>query len=176
MVYEKRYNDIIDRMLAEERREAMAFQRAIYPAVALYVSTFIVVVLKLNFFGGSEILGRIIIVSLFIVGVIHLVSRIREGFENFTSRDDDDIHDSILDDNDRPKPKPYSRVGAVAALTGGFLLCLLLGYLVGTRVNLADGLITQTFSRDLKPEIIFYPPIIVFFVDIMHSLASRFER
>src|SRR6187399_450168 len=27
MVYEKRYNDIIDRMIAEERREAMAFQK-----------------------------------------------------------------------------------------------------------------------------------------------------
>jgi curved DNA-binding protein CbpA len=31
MVYEKRYNDIIDRMIEEERREAMAFQKVIYP-------------------------------------------------------------------------------------------------------------------------------------------------
>ncbi|MBK8305273.1 MAG: J domain-containing protein [Chloracidobacterium sp.] len=31
MVCEKRYNDIIDRMMAEERREAEAFQKVIYP-------------------------------------------------------------------------------------------------------------------------------------------------
>ena len=37
MVYEKRYNDIIDRMIAEERLEAMAFQKSIYPMVALFV-------------------------------------------------------------------------------------------------------------------------------------------
>ena len=38
MVYEHRYNEIIDRMIAEERRESMALQKIIFPTVALFVS------------------------------------------------------------------------------------------------------------------------------------------
>src|SRR5437764_996948 len=130
MVYEKRYNDIIDRMLADERREALAFQRAIYPAVALYASTLLILILRPKMFSASDILGRIIIVSLFAVGVIHLISRVREGFESFTNRDFG-IHDSILDENEKPM-KPYSRVGAVAILVASLFTCILLGYLIGT--------------------------------------------
>jgi hypothetical protein len=46
MVYEHRYNEIIDRMIAEERRESKALQRIIFPTVALYLSTLLVAVFK----------------------------------------------------------------------------------------------------------------------------------
>src|SRR5580765_6568 len=80
MVYEKRYNDIIDRMIAEERREAMAFQKVVYPLVALFVSAVFATALKPQIFINSGTIGRIIIVSLFIVGIIHIIGRIRDGF------------------------------------------------------------------------------------------------
>lgn len=174
MVYEKRYNDIIDRMIADERREAMAFQRAIYPTVAIFVSTLFVTIFKPKMFSSSDILGRIIIVSLFIVGVIHLVSRIREGFETYTNRADD-IHESILDENEKPQ-KPYPRVGAAAILIAGLLICIVVGYFIGTQVDFAYHSMPSMFSESLKPEVIFYPPIIVFFVDVMHTAAGRFDR
>ena len=174
MVYEKRYNDIIDRMIADERREAMAFQRAIYPAVAIYASTLLVMILRPKMFSASDILGRIIIISLFVVGIIHLISRVREGFETYTNRDSD-IHDSILDENERPQ-KPYSRVGSVAILTAGFLVCIILGYLIGTQVDFAYRTVPSMFAENLRPEVVFYPPIFVFFVDLMHTIASRLER
>ena len=49
MVYEKRYNEIIDRMIAEERREAAAMQNAVFPTVALFVSTLLVVIFRPDF-------------------------------------------------------------------------------------------------------------------------------
>ncbi len=174
MVYEQRYNDIIDRMLAEERREAMAFQRAIYPAVALYASTLIVMIIKPHMFPGAGVIGQIIIISLFIVGIIHLVSRVREGFESFTNGDFD-IHDSILDDVERPI-KPYSRVGTAALLIAALLFCVAIGYVIGTQVNFVSVSMPSMFSDAVSPEAIFYPPMFVFFVDVMHSLALRLEN
>ena len=50
MVYEKRYNDIIDRLINEERREARAFQKMIYPLVALMVSAVLATALKPKIF------------------------------------------------------------------------------------------------------------------------------
>jgi hypothetical protein len=173
MVYEKRYNDIIDRMIEEERAETMAFQKVIYPLVALFVSALIATACRPQIFEKSSVIGKIVIVALFIVGVIHLVSRIREGFERYTEYDDN-IHDSILDDNAR-KDVPYSQYSAAAALLLGFLACLGAGFLIGTQVHFAANALPSMFSAELKPEFIFYPPIITLFVDLMHTFASRFE-
>ncbi len=174
MVYEKRYNDIIDRMIAEERAEAMAFQKVVYPMVALFVSAVMSTAFKPIIFKNSQIIGELIIVSLFAVGVIHLVGRIREGFARYTESDLN-IHDSILDDSER-RVRPYSRVGAAAVLIGGFVLCLGAGYLIGTQFNFIALSLPSMFSKDLSPEFFFYPPIITLFVDMMHSVASKFDR
>lgn len=173
MVYEKRYNDIIDRMIAEERDEAMAFQKAVYPTVAMMVTAILTTAFRPVIFANSEIIGKIIIVGLFISGVIHVVGRIRDGFERYTEIDDN-IHDSILDGSER-KEKPFSRVGATLALAGGFAACLAVGYVIGNILDLsAAG--SGMFDRELSPEFLLYPPIVTLFVDLMHSIASRFER
>lgn len=174
MVYEKRYNDIIDRMIEEERREAMAFQKVIYPAVALFVSAALSTALRPKIFIESATIGKIIIVSLFVVGIIHIIGRIRDGFERFTDPEDD-IHDSILDENER-KIKPFSRVAAAAILGGGFLICLGIGYVIGSQINFAAKALPDMFSKTFEPEFFLYPPIVTLFVDLMHTLASRFER
>lgn len=174
MVYEKRYNDIIDRMIAEERKEAMAFQKVIYPLVALYVSAIMATALKPQIFNHSAAIGKIIIISLFVVGMIHIIGRVRDGFERYTETDDD-IHDSILDESER-KHRPVSRLSAAAMLIGGFLLCLGIGLLIGTQTGFIAKLKPDAFSFVLKPEFLFYPPIITFFVDMMHTIVSTFER
>ena len=174
MVYEKRYNDIIDRMIEEERHEAMAFQKVIYPLVALFVSAIIATAFHPRIFANAEVIGKIVIVSLFIVGVIHLTRRIRDGFDRYTEYDDN-IHESILDDNARQQPR-YSQYTAAAALFVGFLLCLGVGFLIGTQVHFAAQTMPSMFAPDLKPEFLFYPPIITLFVDLMHSFASRLDH
>ena len=174
MVYEKRYNDIIDRMIAAERREAMAFQKVIYPLVALLVSAVFVTAFKPKIFAESAVIGRIVIVSLFAVGIIHLIGRIRDGFERYTESDDN-IHDSILDESER-KRKPYSRLAAGASLLGGVLACLGVGLLIGWKIDFTSNLMPDIFAATLRPEFIFYPPIITFFVDMMHSVAAHFDR
>lgn len=175
MVYEKRYNDIIDRMIAEERNEAMAFQKAVYPTVALFVSGVMSTAFHPAFLNRSSgAVSWIVILTLFTVGIIHLVRRIREGFERYTESEDG-IHDSILDDNER-SIKPYSRAAAVLTLGGGFAACLLIGFLIGTQINFAALSLPSMFSAELDPQFILYPPIVTLFVDLMHSFASNLDR
>ncbi len=170
MVYEKRYNDIIDRMIADERSESIALQKTIFPIVALFASTLFVAIWRPQFFTNSAIIGKIIFVSLFIVGVIHLISRFRVGFEKYTYGYEN-LHDSILDGNE-PETKPYSRFTAISFLIGGVIICLAIGVLIGNYVDFSSFPKKQ-FS--FNPEIVFYPPIVVLFVDMMHSVAARFD-
>jgi curved DNA-binding protein CbpA len=174
MVYEKRYNDIIDRMIADERRESMAFQKAIFPTVALFASTLIVAIFKPTFYSNSAIIGKIIFISLFIVGVIHLFSRLRAGFEKYTYHEEN-LHDSILQDSE-PVTKPFSRTKAISFLVAGVSICLGVGLLIGNYMQffIVDSM-PSFFSPTLKFEFIFYPPIVVMCVDAMHSFAARID-
>ena len=172
LVYEHRYNEIIDRMIAEERRESMALQRIIFPTVALFVSTVAVSIFKPQIFVQLGIPGVIILATLFIVGLIHLIGRVREAMERYAYRSDE-LHDSIID-AEGVVVKHYSRFLAGTFLVLGVVVSFAVGLLIG---NYADfGLIPHPpqfwFSN---PEFVFYPPIFVLIVDLMHSIALRTE-
>ena len=174
MAYERRYNEIIDRMIADERRESMALQKVIFPVVALFLSTAFVAVFKPTFWTQAQLLGKIVLFSLFVVGLVHLFKRLRAAFEKYTYRSES-IHDSILDEQ-KIVEKPYTRLTAACFLIFGVGLSLIIGLIIG---NYLEFFIISTmpslFSSSLKPEFVFYPPIFVLLVDLMHSFASRIE-
>lgn len=171
MLYEHRYNEIINRMIEEERRESMALQKSIFPLAALFVSALVVGIFKPQLFANSAIIGKIVVVTLFVVGLIHLFRRIREVLERYTYHLDD-IHDSILDGAETVA-KPYSRLAVTVFLLTGFGLCLGLGILIGSQFHVASSSLPSLFSAQLGPEFVFYPPIFVLFVDVIHTLAFR---
>ncbi len=175
MAYEKRYNAIIDRMIEDERRESMAMQKIIFPVVALFISTGFVAIFKPLFWTNSNIIGRIILLTLFIVGILHLLKRLGAGFERYTYSYEK-IHDSLLTELEE-ETRPYSRLTAIAFLVIGLFISLGVGLVIG---NLMDGftstVMPRLFSQSLSPEFVFYPPIAVLLVDTMHFITSRFAR
>jgi hypothetical protein len=173
MAYERRYNEIIDRMIADERRETDALQKVIFPTVALFLSTCFVAIFKPMFWTKSEIIGQVIIVALCLAGVWHIVRRLRSGLARYTY--DENLHDSILDENE-PEAKPFTKFKAISFLVTGLFLSLGIGLLIGF---FFESSITQMmpslFSPNLSPEIAFYPPIAVLLVDVMHAIISKFD-
>jgi len=174
MAYERRYNEIIDRMIADERRETLALQKVIFPTVALFVSTCFVAIFKPLFWANSQVIGKLILIMLFVAGLFHLFSRLRSGFERYTYSNDN-IHDSIFEES-APVTKPYTRLTAACFLIVGTFVSLVVGLLIGHFMELIVGATMPAFfASSLKPEFIFYPPIVVLFVDLMHEFISRFE-
>ena len=172
MAYEKRYNEIIDRMIAEERRESIALQKIIYPTVALFLSTCFVAIFKPLFWTKSETIGKIILLTLFIIGVLHLFKRFKAGFERYTYSEPN-LHDSILEEI-KEETKPYSRATAFSFLIIGLCASIGIGLLIGNYLQMfIAAMMPTTYSPTLRPELVFYPPIIVLIVDMMHLFASR---
>ena len=175
MVYERRYNEIIDRMIAEERRESMALQKVIFPTVALFVSTAFVAIFKPTIWTQSPVIGKIILFSLFVIGCIHLFKRLKTGFDRYTYSYEN-IHDSILEENE-PEEKPYTKFTAITFLVVGLFVSAGIGLVIGNYFEVViNASIPSLFSPTLKPEFIVYPPIFVLCVDLMHMLASRLEN
>lgn len=174
MAFENRYNKIVDSIIDAERREVMALQRIIFPTVALFLSTFFVAVFRPRFFSNSEILGKIILLSLFLVGVVHLFKRLRSGFEQYTYKPER-LHESILDDSEE-ETRPYSRLTAASFLLVGVVISLGIGWAIGNYLELfIAAAMPRLFSPTLQPEFVFYPPIVVLLADAMHSVASKLE-
>jgi len=174
MAYERRYNEIVDRMIADERRETMALQRVIFPTVALFLSTCFVGIFKPMFWTNLQIIGKIILLGLFVAGIVHIISRLRKGFERYTYRDEN-LHDSILEEVE-PVNKPYTRFAAACFLVVGIGASLVVGLLIGGLLEiLVASRMPAFFASSLRPEFVFYPPIAVLFVDLMHSFASKFD-
>lgn len=175
MAIERRYNEIIDQMMDAERKETLALQKVIFPVVALFVSVCFVGIFKPMIWTNSEILGKLILLTLFIIGVLHLIKRIRSGFEKYTYRDES-LHESILDGVE-PVSKPYTRLAATAFLLVGTGISLGAGLLIGNFLEMfIYSMIPKFFSPTLQPEFIFYPPIVVLLVDTMHTLATKIEH
>lgn len=175
MVYEHRYNEIIDRMIAEERLESQALQKFLFPVVALFVATLTVGVVRPNLFFSDYVgtFARIVIISFCIVGVIHIVGRIREAFDRFTY-DDDDIHDSILDETELPT-RQFSRYSLTGMLIVGLVACFAVGLTVGYAFDLKSLTTPYLFSAFPQLDVVIYPPIFVLLVDAMHGFVLRAE-
>lgn len=175
MAFERRYNEIIDKMLDRERDETTALQKVVFPTVALFVSTCFVAIFRPLIWTNSPIGGKIILLTLFVFGVFHLAKRLRSGFSRYTY-DAERLHDSILEEIEEPVSKPYSRKAAVMFLVGGIAISVVIGFFIGNLLELSiTMMMPKLFSPTLKPEFIFYPPIVVLLVDLMHSFALKME-
>ena len=181
MVFEKRYNDIIDKMIAEERREAVALQKFLFPLVALVISVIFFSLIRPDVFFSNYftditgVLIRLVLVTLFVVGVIHVIGRMREAFDRFAF-DDNDIHDSLLDGTELPT-RHWSRYSMSALIILGIVAAFGIGFGVGYGLDLKPSITAPyLFSEFPQIDILLYPPIFVLLVDSIHGLILNLER
>jgi len=176
MAYERQYNEIVDRMILDERRESMALQRVIFPIVSLFVSTVFVTIFRPLFWTNSNAIGKFILLFLFVAGSIHFIKRIYDGFERFTYTPID-VHETIIYELEEEETRPYSRAQAIVFLLVGFTLSITIGLVIGNFLEYMNkAMMPGVYSSTIHPEFIFYPPIVVLLVDGMHAFFARFEH
>jgi hypothetical protein len=174
MAAQRRLDRAVDSWIEEGRRETFALQQAVFPTVTLFLSTFFVVMLKPKFWEGFGWAGKGILVTLSLIGVWHLTSRIRLSLERYTYRPKS-IHTSLMQEDEKPD-KPFTRLTAYSFLMTAFVASVVAGYIMGEHMHyiILDNM-PFFFSHDVRPDLLFYPPIAVLIVDTMHSVASKID-
>lgn len=167
-----RCDRVVDILLEADRRANSERSQAVFTTVTLFFSTFIVAMLKPKFWQIGY-LGRTIVVALFIVGLWHLASRLREYFERYTYKPQQ-IHASIMAEEERSE-KPFTRFSAYVFLVVGYVFSIVAGLLIADRLHYVMNDLTFIFDQNVRPDLIFYPPIAVLLVDTMHTFASRID-
>jgi len=182
-----RWDRVVNQILESDRREILERQRAVFTTVSLFLSTFFVAMIKPPLWQSFGLAGRAVLVALFMTGVWHLGSRLREYFRHYTYKPDE-LHYSITQE-ENPSPKPFTRFSAYAFLIGGYVVSLGIGLFIGYHSQDFFSDLTLLFRHhapaagtgSLSPtasvisDLLFYPPIAVLVIDTMHAIASRID-
>lgn len=183
-----KWDRVVDEVLERDRQENRERQRAVFTTVSLFLSTFFVAMIRPQLWGTLGFVGVAILLTLFVIGVWHLATRLREYFNHYTYRPKP-RQDSIFRDDEKPE-QPYTRFSAYTFLLVGYGLSIILGLLIGWHAQeFVNGM--QVFFRHvggaqskmvfvtstalLIPDLVVYPPIAVLIVDTMHAVTSRID-
>jgi molecular chaperone DnaJ len=173
MASRSRWDRAVDLYFEAERQETAARTKAVFTTVSLFLSTFIVAMLKPKLWQSFDgLTGRAILLTLFVIGLWHLASRMRECFEHYTYSTRP-IEQSIITAEELPE-KPFARSTALAFLVFGFAACAIAGLIIGGHTHyIVEDLVF--FDRQVHLHMAFYPPIGVLIIDTMHSVASKID-
>src|SRR5262245_39531365 len=181
-----RWDRVVNQILEHDRHENMVRQRAVFTTVSLFLSTFFVAMIKPPLWQSFGVAGRGILLTLFVLGVWHLIMRLREYFQHYTYKPDA-IHYSITQADDSPQ-RPFTRFSAYAFLIGGYAISVGLGMLIGWKAQDFFADLALLFRQHVPAssagagfspaalivsDLVFYPPIAVLIIDTLHGIASR---
>jgi curved DNA-binding protein CbpA len=189
LAVQAKWDRLVDEVLEHDRRENRERQRAVFTTVSLFLSTFFLAMIRPQLWQVFDYLGRAIVLTLFVIGVWHLATRLREYFAHYTYRPKP-IQGSIIHEDEAPE-QPFTRFSAYTFLLVGYALSVGIGLYIGWHTHDFFNDLTMSFPNRvavvqssvlayssaslLLPDLIVYPPIAVLIVDTVHSLASRID-
>lgn len=182
-----RWDRIVDEVLERDRQEGRERQRVVFTTVSLFLSTFFVAMFKPHLWENFNYAGRAIVLTLFVIGVWHLATRLREYFHHYTYRPKS-IQDSIMQEDEKPE-QPFTRFSAYTFLLVGYAVSIGVGLVIGWHAQGFMSGLTMLLPREvanpnvmvyssailLIPDLVVYPPIAVLIVDSMQALTARMD-
>ena len=189
LAVQAKWDRLVDEVLERDRLENRERQRAVFTTVSLFLSTFFLAMMRPQLWQLFSTAGKVIVLTLFVIGVWHLANRLREYLAHYTYTPKP-IQGSIIGNNETPE-QPFTRFSAYTFLLVGYALSVGIGLYIGWhtqdffnditllfRHRVADvhsGLLAFTSTALLIPDLVICPPIAVLIVDTVHGLASRID-
>jgi hypothetical protein len=189
LAIQAKWDRLVDEVLERDRLENRERQRAVFTTVSLFLSTFFLALIRPQLWLVFNTLGRAMVLALFVIGIWHLTTRLREYFAHYTYIPKT-IQDTIIRESEAPE-QPFTRLSAYTFLLVGYALSAGIGLYIGWhtqdffidlnslfRHQVADvhsSVIAYASAALVVPDLILYPPIAVLIIDTVHGLASRID-
>jgi curved DNA-binding protein CbpA len=180
LAVQAKWDRLVDEVLERDRLENRERQRAVFTTVSLFLSTFFLAMMRPQLWHVFSTMGRVIVLTLFVIGVWHLANRMREYITHYTYKPKL-IQGSIIQQDAAPE-QPFTRFSAYTFLLVGYALSIGIGLYIGWHTQDFFGDLTLLFRHKVAAvqssmilDLIFYPPIAVLIVDTVHGIASRID-
>jgi hypothetical protein len=170
--FQRRYDEIVDRMVADEQRKSLTVRKVVIPLVLFLTATFLTAALGPTLFEESGFIGRLVLISFAVAGLIHCLALLKDGLENHT-HSPLDIHDSIFERPERGRRK-MGRAKAIFILVGSYVFALVGGTALGGHLETGtDSTELLLYLDNLSLDTVLAPPILVLLVDWTQSFLFR---
>lgn len=188
LAVQAKWDRVVDEVLERDRQENRERQRAVFTTVSLFLSTFFLAMMRPQLWQVFSTLGRVIVLTLFVIGVWHLANRLREYLTHYTYKEKP-IQGSVFAPDDLPE-QPFTRFSAYTFLLVGYALSVGIGLYIGWHaddffsdlrllfqhpVSVVQSSVMAYWAFLLIPDLIVCPPIAVLIVDTVHGIASKID-
>ena len=185
LAVQAKWDRLVDEVLERDRKENRERQRAVFTTVSLFLSTFFLAMIRPQLWQVFNPFGRAIVLTLFVIGVWHLFTRLREYFAHYTYQPK--VIEGSIRNSETPE-QPFTRFSAYTFLLVGYALCIGIGLYIGwhtqdffgsmnmlIRTPAGAQALANSSAVLLIPDLVFYPPIAVLIIDTMQGLAARID-
>jgi hypothetical protein len=185
LAVQAKWDRLVDEVLERDRKENRERQRAVFTTVSLFLSTFFLAMIRPQLWQIFNPFGRAIVLTLFVIGVWHLFTRLREYFAHYTYQPK--VIEGSIRNSETPE-QPFTRFSAYTFLLVGYALCIGIGLYIGwhtqdffgsmnmlIRTPAGAQALANSSATLLIPDLVFYPPIAVLIIDTMQGLAARID-
>jgi hypothetical protein len=189
LAVQAKWDRLVDEVLERDRLENRERQRAVFTTVSLFLSTFFLAMMRPQLWDVFSTWGKVIVLTLFVMGVWHLTNRLREYLAHYTYTPNLMVR-SIMRSENEPE-QPFTRFSAYTFLLVGYALSVAIGLYIGWHTQdffnditllfrhrvgvVQSSMLAYTWAALLIPDLIVYPPIAVLIVDTVHGIASRID-
>ena len=189
LAVQAKWDRLVDQVLERDRLENRERQRAVFTTVSLFLSTFFLAMMRPQLWQVFSIWGKVIVLTLFVIGVWHLANRLREYLAHYTYVPNL-IQGSIMRGESLPE-QPFTRFSAYTFLLVGYALSVGIGLYIGWHAQdffaditllfrhhqtvVQSSVLAYAWAAIVIPDLIVYPPIAVLIVDTVHGIASRID-
>ncbi|MEN3326014.1 MAG: molecular chaperone DnaJ [Acidobacteriota bacterium] len=189
LAVQAKWDRLVDQVLERDRLENRERQRAVFTTVSLFLSTFFLAMMRPQLWTVFSTWGKVIVLTLFVIGVWHLANRLREYLAHYTYKPRL-FTDSIMRGDSAPE-QPFTRFSAYTFLLVGYALSVGIGLYIGWHTQdffnditllfrhrvgvVQSSMLAYTWAALFIPDLIVYPPIAVLIVDTVHGIASRID-
>jgi len=165
---QREFERVIDKVRARERQEERERMHAVFVVVPLFLSGFYVMLMKPTIVQQVSLIGRILIVTLAIYGLVHLVKNLSIVLARYTYHVP--THFTSVFREPTPQPdKAISRKAGLVFLICGYLVSIGLGYVSS---KLVPFQVSQSVSLSTFLSLFLYPPIVVLIVDRLRRKST----
>ena len=188
LAVQAKWDRLVDEVLERDRQENRERQRAVFTTVSLFLSTFFLAMMRPQLWQVFSTMGKVIVLTLFVIGVWHLANRLREYLAHYTYKEKP-IQGSVFRPEALPE-QPFTRFSAYTFLLVGYGLSVGIGLYIGWhaqdffsdlrlvfqhRVAVVQSSMMASWAVILIPDLIVCPPIAVLIVDTVHGIASKID-
>ena len=168
---QRKFDRIVDEMIARERQETAARSHAVSVVVPLFLSAFYVALTKPRFIQDMNLIGRLLLLAIACYALHYLVKNLAIVLGRYTYRIPD--HITSVFHEEAPRDKHISRKAGLVFLVCGYLASMGLGLVLDklAHLNHDSYLAPATITGALL-----YPPIAVLIIGCCRRVAWFLDR